>query len=177
MKEESHAYDSEDATTTRRGFFKVAIGIIAGLNGLVLGLPFLKTLMSSSPKRKTEWSRLGDVGSLPQGKPVEMKFEARIEDAYQTGNDLNSVWAVKHAPDRVTVFSPICPHLGCHYLWKPKSSRFECPCHASVFAADGKVLYGPAPRPLDTLPGKIEKGVLFIQWERFKVGTPEKIAV
>jgi Rieske Fe-S protein len=44
-----------------------------------------------------------------------------------------------------------------------------------MFAPDGKVLYGPAPRPLDTLPYKVESGVLFVRYERFQVGTPEKI--
>ena len=33
------------------------------------------------------------------------------------------------------------------------------------------------PRPLDTLPTKIEKGELFVEWETFKVGIPEKILV
>jgi Rieske Fe-S protein len=27
--------------------------------------------------------------------------------------------------------------------------RFHCPCHGSVFAADGKVMHGPAPRSLE----------------------------
>jgi quinol-cytochrome oxidoreductase complex cytochrome b subunit len=40
----------------------------------------------------------------------------------------------------------------------------------------GNVLGGPSPRPLDTLPGKIEDGILYVQWEQFRVGAPEKVA-
>jgi menaquinol-cytochrome c reductase iron-sulfur subunit len=46
-----------------------------------------------------------------------------------------------------------------------------------VFDINGKVLGGPAPRPLDTLPYKIENGRVFVQWEQFKVGTTEKIRI
>ena len=49
----------------------------------------------------------------------------------------------------VTAYSPICPHLGCHYYdWNPQSKTFVCPCHGSVYSIHGKILGGPAPRPL-----------------------------
>lgn len=51
--------------------------------------------------------------------------------------------------------SAICTHLRCttgpfvppDAEWKGPHSH--CPCHGSVFAKDGRVLQGPAPRPLD----------------------------
>jgi menaquinol-cytochrome c reductase iron-sulfur subunit len=90
---------------------------------------------------------------------------------------LRTVWVVKHSASEVTVFSPICPHLGCQYDWHAPQHEFICPCHGSVFAPDGNVLAGPAPRPLDTLPQEIKQGVLSVEWERFALGIPEKIAV
>jgi hypothetical protein len=41
----------------------------------------------------------------------------------------------------------------------------------------GEVVGGPAPRPLDTLSTRIEGDEIFVEWERFKVGISEKVAV
>lgn len=45
-------------------------------------------------------------------------------------------------------FSGICPHLGCKPIWKKDVRQFHCPCHKSVFAADGSRISGPAPTGL-----------------------------
>ncbi len=47
------------------------------------------------------------------------------------------------------VASAVCTHLGCTVGYFQTDERFHCPCHGSVFGADGKVLHGPAPRPLE----------------------------
>lgn len=52
------------------------------------------------------------------------------------------------------VVSDICTHLGCAYQpYGPPSEQIPqvhafCPCHGSYFARDGRVLGGPAPRPV-----------------------------
>jgi len=47
------------------------------------------------------------------------------------------------------VASAVCTHLGCTVGYFQTDGRFHCPCHGSVFNADGKVEHGPAPRPLE----------------------------
>jgi cytochrome b6-f complex iron-sulfur subunit len=47
-----------------------------------------------------------------------------------------------------SVASAVCTHLGCTVAHFQSDQRFHCPCHGSVFGADGSVLHGPAPRPL-----------------------------
>ncbi len=56
--------------------------------------------------------------------------------------------------------SPACTHLGCMVTWDEKQNRFACPCHGSAFSAAGEVLTGPASRPLDYYPTRIENGVV-----------------
>ncbi|BAY25605.1 Rieske [2Fe-2S] domain-containing protein [Calothrix sp. NIES-2100] len=52
--------------------------------------------------------------------------------------------------------NPTCTHKGCTVTWKEEGKKFTCPCHKSEFAADGKVLKGPADKPLKTYAAKIE---------------------
>jgi cytochrome b6-f complex iron-sulfur subunit len=47
------------------------------------------------------------------------------------------------------VASAVCTHLGCTVGYFQNDERFHCPCHGSMFASDGSVVHGPAPRPLE----------------------------
>jgi cytochrome b6-f complex iron-sulfur subunit len=61
-----------------------------------------------------------------------------------------------HEPEGFRVISAICTHLRCTVnSFEPPDDHYpvehaHCPCHGSVFARkDGRVLQGPAPRPLE----------------------------
>ncbi len=53
-------------------------------------------------------------------------------------------------------FSAVCTHLGCIIKWLPEKGEFFCPCHAGRFSAEGTVLGGPPPKPLESLPVALE---------------------
>jgi len=50
---------------------------------------------------------------------------------------------------RVYALSLVCTHLGCTV--NVGSGEIVCPCHGSVFDREGRVLKGPAGRPLQRL--------------------------
>jgi cytochrome b6-f complex iron-sulfur subunit len=58
-------------------------------------------------------------------------------------------------PKKLIAVNPKCTHLGCDVKWIPEQKKYDCPCHDSEFAADGKVLKGPATTNLATYPAKI----------------------
>lgn len=39
---------------------------------------------------------------------------------------------------------PRCPHMGCALKWNPVERTWDCPCHGSRFAGDGKLIDNPA---------------------------------
>jgi glycine/D-amino acid oxidase-like deaminating enzyme/nitrite reductase/ring-hydroxylating ferredoxin subunit len=45
---------------------------------------------------------------------------------------------------QVHVLSPVCPHAGCYVKFNRAEECWDCPCHGSRFAGDGKLLSGPA---------------------------------
>ena len=165
-----------EPATSRRGFLRLMVGVLSALVAAAVAVPLIGAIIGPSFRmKKSQWVKVGGISSLAIEQPVNLKFPFKTQDAYVRETVTHDVWVIKHSSSEVTVFSPICPHLGCHYNWHPDGNEFICPCHGSVYAPTGKVLGGPAPRPLDTLPWKLEKDQLFVEWETFKVGIPQKI--
>jgi Rieske Fe-S protein len=111
---------------------------------------------------------------------------AVLEKVYQ-GKDMEfrdatgkAIWTNKKDIPYLA-FSGKCPHLGCAYKWrkhKVLGQVFLCPCHLSIYDASGKVLDGPAPRPLDMLPIQVSaSGEVQIIDMEFKAGTKSQTRI
>ena len=116
-----------------------------------------------------------------------LKATPAVLDKVYQGKDMEfrdaagrSVWTNKKEIPYVA-FSGKCPHLGCGYKWRQHKllgQVFLCPCHLSIYDAAGKVLDGPAPRPLDALPIKVSaSGDVEIVDMEFKAGTKSQIRI
>ena len=79
--------------------------------------------------------KIGNPGDFPFGSPTYLPDE--------------KIFVFREQEKGFSVASAVCTHLGCDVQWFNTDQRFHCPCHGSVFAADGRVLHGPAPRPLE----------------------------
>lgn len=153
----------QDSTHSRRGFFIAAINALGGLIAAAIAIPAAAYLLIR-PKNAGDsgWSDVGDINQLKIGKPEEALYERKRIDGWRKVTDKATVWLVKNGDHSVTAFNPACTHLGCAYHWDASAKEFICPCHASAFSIDGKVLAGPAPRPLDRYLTKIEDGKISI---------------
>jgi menaquinol-cytochrome c reductase iron-sulfur subunit len=137
---------SEDKSDRRD--FLVKLGIGAGVVGI--GTQAAASLRSLLPNVSYDAPTTVKLG-LPTEFPDGMKFlpEQRLF-VFREGKVFHAV-------------SAVCTHLGCtvraEALSRPETvdvggaalrltHRFACPCHGSHYTGDGKVVSGPAPRPL-----------------------------
>ena len=147
-----------------------------GFIGIGLAVPLVGYVISPALKRRTQsWDEVGRADTLATSESKQLDYVMMIRDAWWETTSYKAVWGVKQADEQVTVFSPMCTHLGCGYHWDDSDRKFKCPCHGSVFDVTGQVLAGPAPRRLDVLPTKVENGRLFVMYKEFKSGLADQV--
>ena len=82
----------------------------------------------------------GQSAAVKIGPPGEYPVSA--EPVRVPGQNL----FVLHDAEGFAAVAAVCTHLGC--IVSPTPDGFECPCHGSRFARDGRVVRGPAPSSL-----------------------------
>jgi len=148
--------------TRRRLYVGVIYALWAAIAG-ALGLPALAYLFfPPKARRENEWVDLGDVSRLAPDSPVEMTFRHNRVDGWKVTSEKSGAWVVRATGGAVTAFGPQCTHLGCAYHWEEGKGEFICPCHNSVFGMDGRVISGPAPRPLDRYESRMNGSHLML---------------
>ena len=153
----------EDPNSGRRLFFLSVIYGLWGLIGAALALPAsIYLLFPPRLRRREEWTEAADMGKLTPKTPTEVVFRQNRVDGWKITRERTTAWAIKISDTEVIALAPQCTHLGCAYHWGDAKRQFLCPCHTSTFSPDGKVLSGPAPRPLDRYEVKVENGKLLL---------------
>ena len=75
----------------------------------------------------------------------------------------DKILVVHHTDGTLHAVSATCTHMGCTVDYNKDKGYMVCPCHGSEFAWDGKVLHGPANRPLKQYTVTTDNGQVLIQ--------------
>ena len=62
----------------------------------------------------------------------------------------------KSPEGKIYAVKPVCTHLGCLLSWNDIDKTWDCPCHGSRFDFQGKNLYDPAFKDLETYPLNVD---------------------
>ncbi len=193
----------EEACRSRRAFMAKSVALLATAIGVSLVVPIGGYIMAAATTPVTDnWRNLGvKLQDLPLDEPVQESFRAVSVSGWMRVPEERSVWLIRHSgaadpwsesedqkknldsplekndsDPRLTVLSPICPHLGCEPQWHKGQKLFICPCHHSIYQLNGNRIGGPAPRPMDQLPVRIAPdGSISVIYEQFAIGIAAKV--
>ncbi len=183
---------------SRRRFILGSLAIIGAIAASLV-YPVARYLLFPLSKGLPRlWTRLKTQRELLEDTPVFVTYKVHRVEGYLEETIPKGAWLIRPSSTLVSqiaarkntlrfpevgwanekssiiAFTPKCPHLGCNVHWSSKEHAFLCPCHGSRFALDGRVIAGPAPRGLDTLPVRIQNGDIEVMDMEFRAGIPDK---
>ena len=133
-------------------FVHTLTGLITGGLAALLGAFAAR----SATKDEGVWLRAGALKDISPNVPVPRVLSVPRQDGWYRERARQTVFIVWDGGERVHALSATCTHLGCQVRWDAANTRFRCPCHGGVFDAEGRVVEGPPPRPLDRVEARVE---------------------
>ncbi|WP_027168598.1 FAD-dependent oxidoreductase [Mesorhizobium sp. WSM3224] len=135
--------------------FYIATGFNAwGIsNGTAAGMLIAEHILG----RSCPWDKLYDPA-----RPYDKKFHVNgdsqsiVESFDQIApgeggvvvNGERKIAAWREKSGALHAVEAVCTHKGCTVSWNNADRTWDCPCHGSIFAADGSLIHGPARKPL-----------------------------
>ncbi len=122
-------------------------------NGTAAGILIAEKILGRSP----DWASIFDpVRKVPKGfnKGGDSQSVVHSLDEIEPGDGgvmalgrgKIAVWKGEDGSPHAV--SAICTHEGCIVTWNNADRTWDCPCHGSIFSADGSIIHGPAVDPL-----------------------------
>jgi cytochrome b6-f complex iron-sulfur subunit len=100
-------------------------------------------------------------GFVRGGTRQELKEKGKL--LFKQGDTPILITADPTNPEKVYAVNAICPHKNCPVDWNTSKKTILCTCHGSSFKADGTLVSGPADRPLQSYPTKVEGDAIFVK--------------
>jgi cytochrome b6-f complex iron-sulfur subunit len=134
---------------SRRRFLGLCLGVLGTAFAGAAAYPVFRYL---APRKTGEAGRRVELAAkeIPEGGATFFEFNGK------------TAVIIRKKGGSLVALSAVCTHLGCIVQWQKEHEEFLCPCHAGRFSAEGAVLGGPPPRPLDKLPLVEKDGTAFI---------------
>jgi menaquinol-cytochrome c reductase iron-sulfur subunit len=161
----------------RRSFLVALIGLGSAVVGALLAVPLIMYALDPLFRKTSSksWSDAGPVNQFDAiAQPAEPVIPVEQTDGWRIITSQKPIYVLPTGIGEHRVLSPVCPHLGCEVEWQEDGKRFFCPCHDSVFAEDGKLISGPAPRGMDYLNSKVRDGDLLVEYEYLRGLVPDR---
>jgi Rieske Fe-S protein len=146
---------STDQAGRRRALAILVNGTAALISGALASLLGTFALRPGGPPSGDRWLRAGSLIDLTPGTPVPRVLSVPRADGWYRERVRQTVFLVRDG-DQVKALSATCTHLGCQVRWDRDRKRFQCPCHGGAYDAQGRVIEGPPPRPLDTIDVRVD---------------------
>ena len=140
-------------------FVNSTVALIGSGLAAVLGAFALRPAAAA----RGRWIKAGAVGDLTPNVPVPRVLALSRQDGWYRERARETVFLVWDGASSVHALSATCTHLGCQVRWDAEATRFRCPCHGGVFDANGQVVEGPPPRPLDRVETRVESGAVLVR--------------
>jgi Rieske Fe-S protein len=139
-------------------------------HGTIAGMLITDLIMG----RDSPWTTLYDpsrkmLRGITEYASENVNVAAQYATDYVSGGDVQSVddiplgegAVIRQGLKKIAVYrdeqgtrhqlSAVCTHLGCIVSWNSTEKTWDCPCHGSRFAKDGRVINGPANKDLQPI--------------------------
>ncbi len=138
----------------RRFFSWASLGFLASFLPSIIAACSQEKETTANNSQPKGFQSIGTLSELQSGPILVTK-----------GLSAGPVLVVRNPADPNTpvAVNPTCPHAGCNVNWQANQTAFVCPCHDSRFDFSGKVLQGPADKPLTTYESKIEEDQVMVK--------------
>jgi menaquinol-cytochrome c reductase iron-sulfur subunit len=162
---------------TREGFMSLFIVSVGGVLGVAVGIPIIGVMLSPLIDQPADvWRRVGRIDDFKVGDTTKVIFDYPSSgfSSWSGPTQKTAAWLRRNSAggqNAFTAYAVYCTHLGCPVNWLPEPKLFLCPCHGSVFTADGAVAGGPAPRALFTYPTKTDGTYVYVQTQAQPLAT------